>query len=547
MVSEQAIPKKPQEPDVFHGLSTFEHNILRRAAARIARKRLDALNLYEALPVAERFHACDSPERLVRGSNRAGKTVTAAVECAKAVRGLDDKYTKTDGRAFIVGKDLTHIGQVIYKKLFQAGSYWMIKGKDSPLWEAYQPWNQDHIDRADKKKPAPPLIPPREIKEMGWENKKENIPSVVKMRNGWELAFFSSLGKPPQGADLDLVWFDEEIVDPAWYIEMSARLLDRAGKFIWSATPQAGSEHLWDLHETAEAEKHKPIPRVSEYLMTLRANPHISDKDKADFEAKLKNDADIQIRIHGEFAIRTFRVYPEFDMKVHGCDSFPLPPHWTRYMVVDPGRQVCGVLFAAVPPPGSTRANHIYIYDELYIKSCTANDFGEQASRTGRGGGFYAFLIDGREGRKTQTGSGVTIETEYAESLKRHNFSSDTTGNGFTWGSDDVAGGLEAVRDWMRIRGDGTCKIQILRNKCPNLEWEFERYRWARQKEVVLDKPQQRNNHLLDALRYLAVYDPEFYDVKPQKMKSWAREAIKEKKARRNRNHGLVAEGISLG
>jgi len=543
------IPKPPAHK-VFSGLTTYEQKILRRAAARMARRRFDALTLYEPLPIAEGFHESTAPERIVRGSNRAGKTLSAAAEIARAVRGLDpyNKYPKTDGRAFIVGKDLTHIGQVIYKKLFQAGSFKMIPAKDSPLFEAHRPWTVDHCNRANQIKPAPPLIPQREIEETGWENKKENIPSVITMKNGWELAFFSSLGKPPQGTDLDLVWFDEEIVDPAWYVEMSARLLDRSGRFIWSATPQAGSEHLWDLHEMAEEQRSQRRPRVQEYMMTLAANPHISDREKEEFAAKLTNDADIQVRIHGEFAIRTFRIYPEFDMGIHGCEPFAIPSYWTLYMAVDPGRQVCGVLFLAVPPEGSEKGDHFYIFDELYIKSCTADEFGQQASRVGRGGGYYTFLIDSREGRKAQTGSGVTIETEYAEALKRYDFSSETTGNGFMWAPDDVNGGIEAVRELLRIRGDGKPKLQIFKGKCPNLEYEFERYKWARQKEVVLDKPAQRNDHLMDCLRYLAIHDPQFHEVtRKKKRENWALKQIRMKKERANRNRGMYAEGISLG
>ena len=43
------------------------------------------------------------------------------------------------------------------------------------------------------------------------------------------------MSEPPQGADVDLVWMDEEIRHEAWYAEMLARLTDRRGRLLWSA------------------------------------------------------------------------------------------------------------------------------------------------------------------------------------------------------------------------------------------------------------------------------------------------------------------------
>src|SRR5262249_5966608 len=157
--------------------------------------------------------------RVIRGGNRGGKTLAAAVEIARAVRGCDpfNKWPKGPLRIFCVGKDQKHLGQVMYWKLFRSQPFWVKRGKDGG-WRARRPG-----EPKEECKPAPPLIPQHYIKSMAWENKKESVPSVFTFKNGTEMCFFSSNGKPPQGVDVDLVWFDEEIVDAEWLPEMKMR------------------------------------------------------------------------------------------------------------------------------------------------------------------------------------------------------------------------------------------------------------------------------------------------------------------------------------
>ena len=519
------------------GLSASDRAQFRKAVSSLVRRRLESLSLYQPLPQAMPFHASHSSERIVRGSNRSGKTNAAAIEVARAVLGRDpqNKYPQNDGRAFLVGKNGKHLGQVMYRKLFRRGSFDIIKNNRTGLFEVYQPWKPDHLANRKAKKWAPPLIPASYIADISWEKKGEQIPSLVRLKNGWELSFFTSLGECQQGSDIDLAWMDEEIPNPEWYVELSARLLDRSGKFIWSATPQAGSEQLFDLHQSAEEQKSWEKPVVEEYFFSLRDNPYISEKDKSLFATKLTGEEDYRVRVLGEFAIVSFRVFPEFDMYIHGCDPFHVPANWTRYLVVDPGRQVCACLFAAVPPPSDQHAGHIYLYDQLYIKRCSAAKFAKEVMHKSRGQQFYAYIIDSREGRKAQTGSGVTVETAYSEALALEKLSSQTTGNGFVWGSDDLEGGLEAMRKCLEISPNGKPVLQVMREKMSDLEYELERYRYARKRTangfILTDKPEKKNDHLIDCFRYLSVYEPDWHPPLKTKVKeSWPRKQMRLKK-----------------
>jgi hypothetical protein len=544
------IPSAPK-PGVMESLHRAAK--LRAALLEYTKRRFEGLRLYEPLPVQNLFHASKAPERLARGSNRAGKTLCAAVEVARAVTNSDPfgKYPPA-GKVLVVGKDGKHLGNVIWDKLFRAGAFDIIRDLDTGEWRAYRPWESLDLERARERKPAPPLIPPRLVRwnEVGWESKRENIPSVVRLFTGWEILFFSSLGKPPQGMTADLGWFDEEIVDPQWYPEVSARLVDRSGRFIWSATPQAGTEQLYDLHERAEKEEMDNVKTrtIQEFVLRLDFNPHISAEQKAALAARL-SDADRKVRVEGEFALHGFRVFPEFSLTTHSCKWFQIPYDWTRYASIDPGRQICAVLFLAVPPPDQD--DHVYIYDELYLPNCSAEIFGQEMRQKAMGQNFHAFLIDHMGSRSVETGSGRSVEAQYAEALKRNNVSSHATGSGFVWGCTDVRAGVEAVRDWLSVRMDGTPKLRYLDGKARNMVYEIERYWYKRDPQTGMptDEPVSRGRvHQMANLRYLAMHRPCWVKAKSGAAKLTGAAAAYKRKLERDRAmHGGGRKYINLG
>ena len=486
--------------------------VVRKAAQERARRQLDPLRMYEPMPLQKAFHDSNAMERVVIGSNRGGKTTCCAVEVARIVRGRDPRYPARDGRAYIVAEDLDQIGQVVWRKLSRSGSFKMIRDRRTKKWRSFRPHDEKDKKREDEAKPALPLIPPSEIKEIAWENKKQRVPKLVVMRNGWEISFYSSKADPPGGADIDLAWFDEEIVLFDWYTEIATRLLDRQGKFIWSAPPLNASASLHELSERADEEQNEQKPSVEKFFLHIEDNLHLTKEQREQFWKKLGSDSERRLRYHGEFRIATFKVYSEFDMGLHGFKNSDLPEggipqFWSRYAIVDPGYQICAVLFAAIPPP--PQGDFVLLYDELYIPRCSAPIFASEMATKAQGQQFVAFVIDYHAGRTTEVSTGKTREMHYSEELKKNKVSSWKTGHGFIWGSDDVKGGLEAVLRWLGIRSDGKTKLRVLENKLPKFEWEISRYHYkVVQNRITEDPDQRRDNHLMDCLRYLAMYDP---------------------------------------
>lgn len=511
MEAARAAAREARDAAAEADLAPVEAKRLQDLLAERARRRVESLSIYEPLPVQRAFHESGTRTRLLRGSNRSGKTLSAAVEVARALTGSDPhgKYPTGGGRCYAIGKDLQHVGEVMWRKLSAPGAFKIIRDESTGAWRAYRPWDPRDVARAAAARPAPPLIPPRMIRSVSWEHKGEGIPSIVRLATGWEIAFYSSLGRPPQGSDLDLFWFDEEIVDPNWYPEMSARIVDRSGRGIWSATPQAGTDQLYELHERAAAERLDPPESrsVEEFVVLLADNPHIREADKKRLAADLSED-DAKVRIGGDFALLSFKIYPEFDLLVHGMDWMQVPDDWTRYMVVDPGHQVCAALFAAVPPPPD---DFVLAYDELYLKECDAAQFAKAVAHRLEGQRVQSFIIDPHLSIATEAGSGKSVGRQYSDELARLNVRSAATGSSFLPGNDDVDAGLMAVRGWLRIRDDGTPRLRVMRGAMPNFEFEIKRYHRKRVGGSVTDRPDARKwTHLMDCLRYLALSDPRY-------------------------------------
>jgi hypothetical protein len=533
------------------GLNAYEATTARKVLVELAKRRIEGLRLYEPMPVQQAFHQSKSREKIILGSNRSGKTLTNMVGIARAVTGQDPFHQtpKENGICYVVGKDGREVGQVLWRKLGRAGAFKIIRDLETKEWRTFRPNDPADMARKDEIKPAPPLIPPRFIREISWENKKENLPKIVYLTTGWEIHFFTSQGLPPQGADIDMAAFDEEIIQSSWYAEISARLVDRNGLFIWSATPQAATIQLFDLHERAEKEMllNPTNPAIEEFHITIDENEYLTRQQKDDFAAKLSEE-EYHVRYKGQFALTHLNVFPEYSKVLHGVDYFQIPVEWTRYLAIDPGRQVCAVLFMAIPP--EDHGDYGYIYDELYIQNCDAELFGERMEVKCQGQQFQAFIIDGQEARKGDTGSGRTIEEQYCEALRKRKIASVATGSGFEWGGSDVRSGIEAIRLWLRVREDGTAKLRVMQSRVPNFVDEIKHYRYKRiaikgQRSIVTDKPEDRGRvHQMANLRYLIQSYPMYVAPKGGiAKKSPIIELLKKRRDKDRENRPLVMLG----
>jgi hypothetical protein len=494
---------------------------MRRLVAEIAKRKSEGIRLYRPMPRQDAFHRSFAKERILIAGNRGGKTICAASEVARALLRCDPykKYGDQPMVWYLVGKSSKEVGQVMYKYLFKPGAYRIIRDQETNEWRTFRPQDPADVARRHLSRPSLPLIPHRayDMGRISWESKKDLLPKFVPLHNGSEIHFFTANGLPPQGTRIDGAWFTEEIPQRDWYIEIAARLIDNNGWFIWDGTPQVGTEQFHRLHERAEEQIEKNIqPRtVEEFQLSTTGNVYGNQEALALFKDKLEED-DYDIRVEGEFAFASGKIYPEYSSILHEEPYREIPAHWTRYIAIDPGWQIAAALFLAVPPPDEDPG--LWAYDEIYAKDCTAVQFGKEMKTRARDQEIYQILIDWQHARKHEM-IGKTIAEQYSEQLMVQQVHSTLTGYEFTIANSNVMSGIEAVKFWLRSHGQKP-RLRVLRDKCPNLVWEFKHYQKKRVQGIILDEPNsKRRTHLMDCARYLAHADPQYIQPKRPKQK----------------------------
>ena len=425
----------------------------------------------------------------------------------------------TDGRAIVVARDMDKIGEVIYRTMGRPGAFKML---EDPLTGETRLQRPGDREAGIKMRPAPPLLPPRLVKDIAWESKKANQPRKIILTNGWECNLYSGNADPYsiQGVNIDICLFDEEIANENWFTEAVARLLDRGGRLIWGATPQTGTQKLFDLHlkalESEDLGEEKPL--VTEFVLTTLENPYLSEEDKKLFIESLDDEDQVKIRVEGEHAVAGFKIFGPyfFPRGVHGIEPFAIPDSWTKFCAVDPGSQVAAVIFGACPPKQPPRddsldeslyGDFLYLYDEIYIRRCDATKLAREMKGHIGSQVLHTMLLDHHGGNLTEIGSGMTPEQQYKEAFQKARVPVPLVGRYFTYGSDDLAGGILRIKEFLRLREDGTPKIRILSGSCPQLVAALSRYQWKVINGIMTDKPLAKNCDMVDSLRYLCMHN----------------------------------------
>ena len=514
-------PSLPTVPN----LTQFQRDSIKELQGELRDRKLEALRLYRPNKNQEAIHACPASEILVIGGNRSGKSLCSFVEDARCVTGQDPygKYPKENGILVIVGKDWKHIGLTVVPYLFRTGAFKIIKDEKTGEWRAYNP----ATDEARRKecKPAPPLIPQRFIKKTSWVLKSANYMQSCTLHNGWEIHFFSSEGEPVQGFQCDRVHIDEDINNENWVPELLARIVDRKGTFCWSAMPHSTNNALLGLKERADSSEQAlgEESSIRQFKLRFLDNPYLDlDEKKKSIERWAAVGEDVlRMRAEGDFITDSVLVYPTFDMRIHGMEREELPDgrvpdNWCRYAAIDPGHAVTAVMFLAVPPT----EDYWLCYDQLYLRQCNAQIFGEQFEKKVAGHRFHAFIIDAHGGRLRDIGSGRLPVEQYTEQLIKRGVRSEVTGASFLAGCDDILARCESTRNSLHIRPQGSPMLRVLRGACPDLERELKRYRklvnYVAGTAIVTDRPNTKGEvHLCQCLEYLCAYRPSYHKPPP--------------------------------
>lgn len=223
----------------------------------------------------------------------------------------------------------------------------------------------------------------------------------------------------------------------------------------------------------------------------------------------------------------------DFDKSTHLIDSFEIDGSYELLLGLDFGQRnpTCALVGAW------SRDNKLYIIDEYYrpaLPSVASREMFEQ----------FAYLIDPKnhlEGtsirqkrimadtafqikvidpttkskNRSKMKDGEEIAYSVAEEFYDHGWD-------FEPGVNDVASGITRVREYFQINENGDSNLYIFKDKCPYLTWEIERYRYKELTEVQekmrneSEEPVKKNDHAVDALRYLLMTRPFSPELAPK-------------------------------
>jgi hypothetical protein len=492
---------------------------------------MEAIRLYEPIPLGDQLHRCLSQYAICDGSNRAGKSVSCAAEAAYAVLGCHPhgKYVKKNGLAWFVGLKEKHL-ILMYDSLFREGAFRVIRDEHTKLWRTLR-WDRSDPTRLaeydeaykEKSKAAPPFIPRRMIATESMSDKAKGIPGVHTLRNGWKIIWSPGGGEPEQGQHWNFFWFDEEMTNPEFWKEAHRGATKLAHETeltrprgVWSATSQVSNPELAELRDKAEREPESRL--VRRYTFLIKDNPYISEADRQSFKEGL-SEHDVATRYEGIPASATRRVYPSYNpMGAHGVEPFDIPDDWCIWAVTDPGRVRCGTLFDAVDPDDAFQT----VYSGFEVRQGDAHEWarGMKEHETKMGRKFQGIVFDHMRGRQTLDSLySKTVAEQYWEALMKAGVTPVSRGNvkgmaGFLPGLSNVEARERAMINMLTVRSDGafegTSRFRVVRGAVPLLDKQF------RQAISDPDNPEKRYKHKnvptewIECAEYLVAFDPKY-------------------------------------
>jgi phage terminase large subunit-like protein len=306
------------------------------------------------------------------------------------------------------------------------------------------------------------------------------------------------------GVALHRVVYDEE---PRLEVrnECAMRLVDYDGEEIFALTPFSGMSWLFDqIYEPWELGRLKePDARV--VVVDMDDNPHLSEAGKARQLAKYSGP-EREARKSGKFVQFSGLIYPTHPEVIPQIDRVPSGAEVFRG--IDPGwRHMLAVVYCYLD-----YEDELVVFDEIALRGATVKEAADEMRRRDLRWGYrkdsgvviplsvnWTVIDPAARNKNVQTGR--SDQAEFADH-----------GIYTVPGQNAISAGLNRVRERIDAR-----KLIVCAN-CVELQSQFRRYRWVkdtgRTEHEPRETPVKKDDHLLDALRYVCMQRP-LAPVKP--------------------------------
>lgn len=266
---------------------------------------------------------------------------------------------------------------------------------------------------------------------------------------------------------------------------LSASLADRDGWCVFISTPNGVHNHFYELVKLAQA---NPDMYYFSHA-TAQNNTYFPTKEfelarrRHELEGKLDQFNQEWLAM---FVNPTRLVYNTFNYDKHVFRDMNLVPEYGTFnLCIDFGMtDPTAAMFVKIDLEGNW-----WIFDELYKTDLDLDPL-IHALRDKMGDDRYVRVI----------GDGAARFE--IESLRRRRFRITASKKG----ADSIFNGIKEVKSLMAIR-EGTGKPKLfIHASCKNAIKEFESYSWeADDHGEIMNRPEDKNNHAMDAIRYLAL------------------------------------------
>lgn len=198
-----------------------------------------------------------------------------------------------------------------------------------------------------------------------------------------------------------------------------------------------------------------------------------------------KSDKWIRKYIYCYLEVKEGTVYPEY--KDCLVDPFPIPSNWLRIYGFDKGWSDATCMACGAIDPVH---NICYIYDEYYESQKPITYHARRIKEKIDGTKMYKAIQADPSVRNKSDRDGVSYQDYFYQ----------VSGVWLAEGNNNILDGIDRTRDFMYMG-----KLKFF-TSCVNLSEEAGNYVWKKDKDgLSQDIPVDRNNHLMDALRYLCM------------------------------------------
>lgn len=327
------------------------------------------------------------------------------------------------------------------------------------------------------------------------DHSKEDTPSTIYLKGANNPD--SLRGVKLRGAVLDEFAFFQYAND-TWRKIIRPALADQRGWAIFSSTPDGVHNSFFDIVETAKRSMAIDASKSPWFYShaTMLDNTTLEHREEEwnDTKAEYIRDGKIDEWVQeweAKFTTPSSLVYPEFDDEIHVINPQLIPRHNCTFAIgMDFGlKDPFAAVFVAID-----KDDNWYVYDEIYLPDLPVDKIARVLHQK-MGDQYFTRIIGDSAGA-------VEIASLKSKEL----------GDMRVWvtpskkGKDSIRAGIRSVRTKLYVREHtGKPKLFVGRN-CTATIKEFQSYKHIRDAfGEVSDTPEDKNNHLMDAIRYLVL------------------------------------------